>query len=182
MLLFPLRRHDPWRWPSLRELDEDLQHLIDIFWRSASSAHCDENGVLTLTPTYRYCRTIEHIDLEVEIPGVQRDGVAVEVQGDRLRIIAAKYSPDRRSSMCARARARARERAKIRHDSKNEDFKQGNNYLRNVPSLVYKLHLRLSSRADLDAISATCTGDGVLRISVPIKDQPARKIVVKVSG
>lgn len=164
----------------MRALDEDLRSLLDLVWRP-SWAHCDTNGVLTLTPTYRYYRSQDRIDLEVEIPGVSKGSVAVEVQGDRLKIVAAKYAQDKRSSICARARERERAKAhkeSPRNGSKTDKFKGRDNNEPALPSLVYKLYLRISSRANIDAIAASHVNDGLLRITIPVKEEVTRKIAV----
>lgn len=181
MFLSP-SRYDGWLRLSTRALDEDLRYLLDLIWRPAW-AHCDGNGVLTLTPSYQYYRSPDRIDLDIEIPGVSKGSVAVEVQGDRLKIVAAKYSQDKRSSICARARARERERTGVCQElpnsqSKDDKRKAMDNKAPALPSIVYKLYLRISSRANIDAISASHVDNGHLQIVIPIKEEVTRKIVI----
>lgn len=182
-MFLPLSRNDAWEWPSFRTLDEDLRQLSSLL-RIGPSARCDRNGVLTLTPNYRYDRVNDDIRVEVELPGVLKTGVSVEVQDSHLKVVAAKYSPDSRSSVCQCTGRKGKDKRGSKKDGEHSvaEVPQGEG-APPLPSVVYKLDIRLSSRADGDAVTAGYRGDGVLRICVPLKKkEPVRKVVVNVEG
>lgn len=156
-------------WHTLRAFDSDLRELNQLI-RTWTGPQCDRNGVLTLRPNYHLEQVNNVARMEVDLPGVSKGSVSVEVHGHRLRIVAAKYSYDSRSHLCSRARRHARDSA---HQAVSNP----------LPSVVYRLDVRLSSRANLDAISASYKGDGVLRITIPVlESDQVRKITVNIDG
>lgn len=166
-------RDDLWNWSpltSFRHVDADFRQLVDILWSPVSSTYCDSNGVLTLSPTYRIKKTKNQTEIEIDIPGVRKDAVSVETKGNRLKVIAAKYTPDGRTALCSKARKPDKKDTQDEHAS-------------HLPTLVYKLYLKLSSRSDVEAVYAKHTGDGLLIVKIPNKeDEPVRKINVHVDG
>lgn len=155
-----------WPWHTLRSFDSDIRELNQLI-RSWTGPQCDRNGVLTLRPNYHLEQMNNVARMDVDLPGVSKEAVSVEVHGHRLRIVAAKYSYDSRSHLCSRARRHAKENQTQQAISKP------------LPSLVYRLEVRLSSRANLDAISASYKGAGVLRVTIPIlESDQVRKITV----
>lgn len=227
MLRHPHRHHhdlDFWPWAPLSSfpaLDRDMRHLMDVLWTAPSStpsSYCDSNGVLTLTPTYRVDARHYHssgspsgggggddkktgssggMNIEVDIPGVRKEAVALEAQGNRLKLVAAKYSPDGRSAWCSRRRRKKKTDVNDgapsgkKNSSNGDDVQQQQQQQQNggtgggdggkiLPSIVYKLHLRISSKADVEQARASYRGDGVLLISIPYKTEDLRKISINI--
>lgn len=160
---------DVWPWHTIRAFDSDLRELNQLL-RSWTGPQCDRNGVLTLRPNYHLEQLNNVARMEVDLPGVSKGSVSVEIHGHRLKILAAKYSHDSRAHLCSRARRQAKEKA---HQATSEP----------LPSVAYRLDVRLSSRANLDAVTASYKGDGVLKIYIPMLEaERVRKIVVNVDA
>lgn len=173
--------YDPWPWSSvspLRSMDHEFRRFFDLLWSPVSSSYCDENGVLTLSPSYQAKQTKDYATIQVEIPGVERNGVAVEAEGNRLKIVAAKYSHDDRSCMCSKQKAKG-------NNTKGKSSKASSTSKKSppLPTVVYKLNLKVPSRSDLDSISAKYRGDGILHLNIPMKkDEQVRKVFIAVNG
>lgn len=135
--------------------------------------------------------------IEVDIPGVRKEAVALEAQGNRLKVVAAKYSPDGRSGWCSKRRGKKKADndgggSSGKKNSNGDDAQQqqkgghhgddatGGDGGKILPSIVYKLHLRISSRADIEQARASYRGDGVLLISIPYKTEDVRKISINI--
>lgn len=159
--------------------------------------------MLTLTPTYRVVARQSSgggsgsdgdkksgMTIEVDIPGVRKDAVALDAQGNRLKLVAAKYSPDGRSAWCTSSSSSKRRRNNNKKvdggkktssdDAQQQKDDDGGGGGKILPSIVYKLHLRISSRADIEQARASYRGDGVLLIGIPYKTEEVKKISINI--
>lgn len=113
---------------------------------------------VTATPRYTYRISSSAAYLEVELPGVAREHVQVEVEGSKL-IVRGKRFRNERGSCCVEERE---------SDGKKEP----------VVMQRYRLALRLGKDADADGVKADHCGNGVLVVTIPIKEREVRKIEV----
>jgi len=123
-----------------KEVRRLFQELIHQSWGSGSSS-----GPHAWQPCADIWETDDALIVEIELPGVKRQDVSVEVDGDRLHI-----TGERRTSVTRSGR---------------------HYYQMERTSGRFTRQLRLPHNADRDAIQARFRS-GVLTLRIPKKNQP----------
>jgi len=121
-------------------------------------------------PTYSFERDSSETRYEIELPGVRKDSVSLDVKERTLVLTADRFRsvPSKKTSVSL-LEDRPASGAQGPQNEQNEGMK---------PTLKYRLVLRLDHTDDSEAISAVFE-HAVLIVRVPIKEQPEpRKIEI----
>lgn len=123
-------------------------------------------GARTIEPSYVYEADDTTARFEIELPGVARDGLSIEVNEHKLTVRGKRF----------RKRGGCQGTEEANNGTVTEQDSAGSS-----PSLIYLLEARLGHSADLDNIKADLCGDGILLIDVPMKTRKeTRKIQIEV--
>lgn len=134
--------------------------------RSSSSRDCQSGSCPpTLVPRYTRRSSSYAAYFEIELPGVQKEHVHVEVEGNVLVVKGKRFRTERGS--CA-----LQHREVKKKEEEEETVK--------IPVVAEKYYLayRLGSRVDLEGIKADHCGNGILVVTVPVEARKVRKIAV----
>jgi HSP20 family protein len=141
-------------WEPLRRLEEFDKVITGLFSPGAPA------GAATTQPTLRppvdYVGDAEGYSLSVDLPGVRKEDVDIDVEGDVLRI---------------RAQRKPRQQSEAKAETES--------YVREIRSGTLQRSFRLAKDADTAAVSASLV-DGVLEVRVPKqkKAQPRKVEIV----
>ena len=139
----PIRRWDPFR--EFEQLQEEMGRLMQSVWSPANG----DGGAWT--PFADIEETDDAWVIEAELPGVNRDDIVVELQGDELVISGDVKERERRGLLRRRARRTGR----------------------------FEYHVTLPGAMDEDKIEAKLH-DGILTVRIPKTEQARpRRIEVK---
>ena len=133
-----MRRLSPYR--AINELESEVESLL-----RAPLAWSESPGASDITPCCNFRETKKEYKMEFDIPGVKKEDVKIELEGNRLTI-----SGERR----------------LRRESKED--KDARNYLSEVYEGSFMRSFTMPSEVDADKVDAHFE-DGVLTISVPKK-------------
>ncbi|MHC1567544.1 MAG: Hsp20/alpha crystallin family protein [Candidatus Syntropharchaeia archaeon] len=149
------RRWDPWE--ELRRMQEWINEMFAEFgmppYGRRMLPRTGEEGLATVTPSTDVINRESEIVVRADIPGVDKEGISVELKGNTLEINAEK---------------------KKEEEEKGEGFIKKERYY----SKYYR-QIELPTEVDKERIDATFK-DGVLEIKLPKKEAAEiKKITVK---
>lgn len=144
-------------WPGLGllSLDDDFFRPFFTDVRDVSKSRSAYSR-----PSYSYAERDGEIVLEVEMPGVAKDDVKVNVEGRKLIMRGKRYKKKKGS-----CEARQVEVEECKEGHKERELRT-----------EYKLEVKIGEGGDLDKLYATSCGDGLLVVHVPKKQVQTRKI------
>ncbi|CAN8073905.1 unnamed protein product [Agarophyton chilense] len=150
----------PFSFPN-RELGR-LRQLADQMENSFRSSDGTQHHV----PNYEYHREQNKIHLEVELPGVQKEHIEVEMRGSNLCITGRRFKST----------------GLIVEEQKDSTAQNGTNGVKTGEgkkvSMVYVLQVKVGDKVDESAIKAE-NKDGILKMMIPLKTETgARKIAI----
>ncbi|CDF40296.1 Heat Shock Protein 20, HSP20 [Chondrus crispus] len=164
--LTPYNHHSlfPWGNPFSNDL-RTMRRMLDMTESGARSTH-------TVEPSYRYEADGEAAHFEIEIPGVSKDNLSVEVHDNKLTVRGKRFRRpliEKKDDDPAAAKDPAAQNGDPAHPGEDP-----------VPSIVYLLEARLPQGANVDAIKADHVGDGILNMTIPmVADKGTRKIQIE---
>lgn len=130
----------------------------------------DNEDTPTVEPSYSYESDDKGAHFEIEMPGVTKDNLSIEVKGHKLVVSGKRF----KKVMLAQKHKETTENGQKEQDA--DGTKPSPN-----PSLTYLLEARLGNSADLDGIKADHLGDGILNVYVPMKTETeSRRIQIGV--
>lgn len=98
---------------------------------------------------------------EIELPGVSKDGMSIEVVDNKLVVSGRRFKKHRAGKDDTIVEEEGEEgKEATMHASTKKDTN---------PRLVYLFQARLAHGADVDAIKADLGNDGILTVAVPIR-------------
>lgn len=151
--------HNHWSpWSSFNNDLRQMRRMLDMTESDTQSTH-------TVEPSYRYEADATAGHFEIELPGVAKENVSIEVHENKLVVKGKRF---KKNVMGAQGAAMTDEAPKEEAPKKDEP----------TPSLIYMLEARLPAGADVDAIKADHCGDGILTMTVPMKADKARRIQI----
>lgn len=136
----------------------------------------DGKSTHTVEPSYRYESDDTAGHFEIELPGVAKENLSIEVHGNKLIVKGKRFKKNLAGALDAAMKDEGQngdqdETPKEQAPAKKEP----------TPSLIYVLEARLPQGADVDTIKADHCGDGILCMTVPMKtDKGARRIQIGV--
>lgn len=159
--------HTPFSyWPSLdRELDHDFARMHRLINNATRNLPSDQRGVHHRQPNYTYEDNSENAHIEVELPGVPKENVKMDLHANTLLITAKRYKPGT-TNVTVEEHHEEHTTKQPHADGKEKEVHQVE---QPDPALVYQLKLGLGKKHDLDHIQASMPGDGLLTITIPIK-------------
>lgn len=116
----------------------------------------------TVVPRYSRRAGSDAVYFDIEMPGVNRDDVKVEIDSNVLIVKGRRYRTEKGGCSAEMCQAKEGE-----GDSKKAVVVQ-----------KYLLTYRLGSRVDAEGIKADHCGNGILAVTVPIKAREVRKIEI----
>jgi len=133
---------------SFSDLNDGVKevHYEAVSIHEMNGAHASETRFTE--PSYKYECNGRKAYLEIELPGVAKDDISVEVRDPVLIVSGERYS---------------RREGSLEEEEDEKD--------RARLSVVYSKEFLLDKRADLNAIKADCQGDGILRLEIPNKEK-----------
>lgn len=152
-----------------------MLHMTDTDSRSSD----------TVEPSYRYEATHTAGYFEIDMPGVSREDLSVEVHDNKLCVRGKRFRkeliPQREDDVEDAGKDAPGEDKQ--EDGMEDAGKEGTAEAEKeepVPSIVYLLEMRLTQGADVDAIKADAYEDGVLTMTVPMKtDKGTRRVQIE---
>lgn len=126
----------------------------------------------SIEPSYSYHADDRAAYFEIEMPGVSKGNISIEVEGFKLIVKGKRF---RKQLTANQGTTVEEEGQKIEKASENTvNVKKAEP----IP-FVYLLEARLAQSADIDDIKADHCGDGILTITIPMKaNHGARKIQI----
>lgn len=157
--------HNQHNWlPGWGGFNNDLRMMR----RMLDMTESDSRSTHTVEPSYRYESDDTAGHFEIEMPGVAKENLSIEVHDNKLFVKGKRFK---------RSLAGASE--DTMKDGAKEEKKEGEKKEEPSPCLVYLLEARLPQGADIDAIQANHCGDGILTMTIPMKtDKGARTIQI----
>ncbi|CAN8071891.1 unnamed protein product [Agarophyton chilense] len=150
----------PFSFPN-RELRQ-LRQLADQMENRVRAS----DGTDKRVPNYEYHREQDKILLEVELPGVQKEQVGVEMRGSNLCISGRRFKAS--GLFVEEHKDDAADNGGT--DSKVEEGKSA--------SMIYELQVKVGDSVDENRIKAEHK-DGLLKMMIPLKTHPgSRKIAI----
>ena len=174
-------------------LDDELSQVAHA--NSASNLR-SKGAPRTVTPSYRLRSDDDATVVAVELPGVARAHIDVQVKDSTMTLCARRFGL---ADPASQQPGRFEQPANASGHEKDENDKETSNpnsvatdatkaespasppasSLTATPSLIYRLDLRLSSSIDQDRIECQSYRDGVLVLHIPNRaKQTARQIAV----
>ncbi|KAI0559428.1 HSP 20 HSP20 [Gracilaria domingensis] len=142
----------------LRRLFEFAEEMESTFDASDAVEH--------LTPNYRYHRATDGLRLEIELPGVAKEHIEIEINGSTLSITGQRFKA---------------ETAISEDQNGGDEQKEGKDITmadKSIVKHVYKLRVKVGDNVDKDNVKAEHR-NGVLNMYVPFKgDGGVRKIAI----
>lgn len=146
---FEATGNEPFR--AMRRLEREMNRLFDDFYTPSlrGSQAVREFGT---RPVFNFDETEDHLLMSVDLPGVAKDDLNVEIQGNQLHITGER-------------KKESKEEGKGRHFERSEYGK-------------YEQTFTLPSNVDAEKLEANYQ-DGVLRIAIPkMEAQKGQKIKI----
>lgn len=131
-----------------------------------------ESSTRTFQPSHSFKSTKEGVQLEIELPGVAKEHITVEVQGKKLLLIGKRFEHGVASTLSTKDSGNS-----VR-EKDNEEKREGGAVEQVIPTIVYKLGLKLGERVEINAIRAEGLQDGVLVVWIPFKKPEMRRIEI----
>ncbi|CDF33220.1 Heat Shock Protein 20, HSP20 [Chondrus crispus] len=163
-ILTPYNRHSFFPWGNSFGNDlRTMRRMLDMTESGPRSTH-------TVEPSYRYEADSAAAHFEIEIPGVSKDNLSVEVHENKLTVRGKRF--------CRPLIEKKDNSAVAKDPAQNGDPDQADKDP--APSIVYHLEARLPQRANVDAIKADHIGDGILNMTIPmVDDKGPRKVQIE---
>lgn len=137
-----------------------------LFHRLMTSELDSYTGSGTIEPSYRYESNSKQAVLEVELPGVAKDDIAVDVNNHHLTVSAKRTKQSLLQSS---------------EDKMNDDngAAGGDKEEKEENVIRYTLNVRIGHDADVKNISCESYTDGVLRLKIPsMTKEQTRRIAI----
>lgn len=147
-------------------------HLVPAYHNNWSPFHAfnremrmmrnmaDNEDSPTVEPSYSYESDDKGAHFEIEMPGVPKDNVSIEVKGHKLIVSGKRFK-----------------KTLIGNTDKTDDVDK----VEPKPTMTYVLEARLGHAADLDEIRAEHEGNGVLDVYIPMKlEKDSRSIQISI--
>lgn len=145
------RRHNNW----LKPFGDDLMTriLLDIADQSPRSS-------ATVEPSHSFEDEEKTWHLEIEMPGVARENISIQVDGYNLIVKGKRF---RKQLGTAKNTVDKENKAEMKKSEKSAKEVQQS------PSLIYSFEIGLPQNLNLNAIKADHSGDGLLILNIPKK-------------
>ncbi|PXF48861.1 15.4 kDa class V heat shock protein [Gracilariopsis chorda] len=159
-----LNVHDPF-FP-LSSFDRDMHSFLRLADR-LGTVHSNRDRTNYQVPNYEYNRDKDNFHLQVELPGVAKEHIEVEMNSGNLTITARRF----RSSP---AQPVSQEPDQSTENTGENDA----NKTRSLkPSHVYKMQVKIGNNVDEEGIKAEYN-HGVLELIIPQRKMTTRKISI----
>lgn len=165
--LTPHHHYNPFTWGNTFSNDmRAMRRMLDMTDSASKSAH-------TVEPSYRYEADEKAGHFEIEMPGVSKENLSIEVHDNKLFVRGKRF----KKSLIDMGADETKE-AEMMEGEPQENGEQEKD--EPVPSVVYLLEARLPQGADVDGIKADHVGDGILTMTVPMMaDKGSRRIQIE---
>lgn len=150
------------------------------FFRNLDVSDPMSHTVPTVEPSYSYESDNSHAHFEIELPGVAKEDVSVDINAHKLIVKGRRFKKEfltedisqegnGTSAQVKQEEQNAQQHVQVEQTTTPE----------RKPSLIYLLEARVGHGADLDAIHAKHHGDGIMSIHIPMKtEKQARRITI----
>ena len=170
------------------------RHANSLFYPSPlmhgflTAADLGSSRGTTIEPSYRYESDSKHAMLEVELPGVCRDDITVDVNNHHLTVSAKRA----KTTLLGRSAGKEdgngkREKTEKMGETNDESGGSGGDDRLDAGSgrgderfVTYSLNIRIGQDADVGNISCVSYKDGVLLLEIPsvTKKESSRRIAI----
>lgn len=133
-------------------------------------------------PAYSQQTTDTETFLQVDLPGVEKHNVSVEVEGNKLTVTGKRYRPTYSASEDVQATEpqSPTKKAKTDHNDEVEPTSEETVKQNDKPAVVYKRTFVLARNVDTEAVRAHNFNNGVLSLVLPAKKESLpRKIQIQ---
>lgn len=137
-------------WSPFRSFNSEMRMLRNML---------DNEDSPTVEPSYSFESDDKGSHFEIEMPGVNKDNLSIEIKGHKLVVSGKRFK-----------RVMLGQQKDTSEDGQKTENANGDKPAPK-PSLTYLLEARLPNSADLDGIKADHLGDGILNIYVPMKTE-----------
>ena len=119
-------------------------------------------------PNYSLTEHNQATYLEVELPGVAKENVKLDLAGNRMVLSAKRFgqSVAPKNELSEKPSTANVERESNEGDGQEKGAKTADTP---KPSVLYELKLRIGNRYDLERIEASMEGDGLLKLKIPAR-------------
>lgn len=143
---------------------------MDSVLRLADRIHAARPNTDTTTyhvPNYEYQRDNNNFNLQVELPGVAKEHIEVEMNSGNLILTARRFRP-------SQGRPVSEDPEQSTEDNGKND---ANTSQTEKPSRVYKLRVKVGRDVEEEGIKAEYN-HGILSMSIPLRKPSTRKISI----
>ena len=119
-------------------------------------------------PNYSLTEHNQAAYLEVELPGVAKENVKLDLSGNRMVLTAKRFG---QSVAPKNEFSEKPNTANVEHESNEDDGQEKGTKTADTPkpSVLYELRLRIGNRYDLERIEASMEGNGLLKLRIPTR-------------
>ncbi|PXF45741.1 hypothetical protein BWQ96_04509 [Gracilariopsis chorda] len=156
----------PWFWP------QGYSSALSHHPRTPSSSQ-------TVEPSYFYESNQDSAFLQVELPGVAKEHISIEIQGHHLTLSARRFRTSKLAPLSSSTEGGdAAEAQDADHTATPAASEPGP--ADPTPAFTYVLELRLANDTDLEAVKVESYVNGILTIRIPVvSSTSSRKITIE---
>lgn len=122
--------------------------------------------ISTIEPYYRFESKEQKAFLEVEVPGVSKADISVEIKGHILTVTGTRYRASHWTCLNDAYEDVDSDNYQSSQSS-NDDTAAVSQGAKRIPLFIYSLEVRLGQDAGVDQVSCLCFKDGILTLTVP---------------
>lgn len=158
----------------LNTITRDLALLHKIIPRHKPVKATPEQPPRSVKPVFSHISDADGVRLEIELPGVAKENVEIEIKDSNLIVLGERFDHER---MLSGSQVNdALESIEQNEDTTGEE--KGKVTRDGSPTTSYELKLKLGDRVDQKSIKAESYSDGVLSLGIPFKKVEKRIIQV----
>lgn len=126
-----------------------------------------------MQPAFSQRSSPEGVRLEVELPGVAKEDVKIELKDNKLTVAGSRFGDDMAPSPPERE-----EEAYSAEEHEKVETEKENSVPKRAVETMYELKIRLGTKVDENAVKAESYSNGILVVSIPFKKMETRTVKV----